>query len=116
MNCCRSLQSSSEDAAQRSLADTLGSETSVLVVVDPKEFPRTWKSVDLLEEAIGEAEYRELRSTSQTQHLKTAADDFRKIARVTLGDYHLDAKLFPHCLVLRERHPQNANGELQLLG
>ena len=106
----------SEDAAQRSLADTLGSETSVLVVVDPKEFPRTWKSVDLLEEAIGEAEYRELRSTSQTQHLKTAADDFRKIARVTLGDYHLDAKLFPHCLVLRERHPQNANGELQLLG
>ena len=40
------------------LQDTIGDEEAVLVVVDPQELPRTWASVDLLAEQIGEGTYR----------------------------------------------------------
>ena len=41
------------------LQDTIGVEEAVLVVVvDPQELPRTWASVDLLGEQIGEGTYR----------------------------------------------------------
>ena len=40
------------------LQDTIGDEEAVLVVVDPQELPRTWASVDLLGEQIGEGTYR----------------------------------------------------------
>ena len=36
----------------------MGDEEAVLVVVDPQELPRTWASVDLLGEQIGEGTYR----------------------------------------------------------
>ena len=104
-----------KEAVQRSLGDTLGSESSVLVLVDPKEFPRTWQSLDLLKEAVGEAEYRQDRQQTagakgQTKsptgeahavQFQSAVEGFCKVAHATLGDYHLDAKLFPHCHALR---------------
>ena len=40
------------------LQDTVGDEEAVLVVVDPQELPRTWASLDLLAEQIGEGTYR----------------------------------------------------------
>ena len=40
------------------LQDTVGDEEAVLVVVDPQELPRTWASLDLLGEQIGEGAYR----------------------------------------------------------
>ena len=39
------------------LQDTIGDEQAVLVVVDPQELPRTWASLDLLGEQIGEGTY-----------------------------------------------------------
>ena len=47
-------------AAEESLQlkDTIGAEEAVLVLVDPAELPRTWASLDLLSETIGEGTYR----------------------------------------------------------
>ena len=45
-------------AESTTLANILGSESCVLVVVDPVDLPKTWKTVDLLAEKIGEAQYR----------------------------------------------------------
>ena len=44
--------------ATSTLADTLGAETDVLVVVDPRELPRNYATVDLLAEQVGDACYR----------------------------------------------------------
>ena len=46
------LSSSTSDNLE--LRDTIGEEEVVFVVVDPQELPRTWASVDLLGERIGE--------------------------------------------------------------
>ena len=44
-------------AESTTLANTLGGESCVLVVVDPVDLPKTWKTADLLAENIGEAQY-----------------------------------------------------------
>ncbi len=100
-----------ESAVEATLDDTLGSESAVLVIVDPAELPRSWASVDALAEGIGEAEYRvsldgpesgspdETATTlpeSEARSLQSSARSLRSMAKVTLGDRHLDAKLFPH--------------------
>ena len=88
------------------LEDTIGDEEAVLVVVDPQELPRTWASVDILREQIGEGTYRvtpageapDQRSTMDEQwgpQISAVAADLQEAARVTLGDVHLDAKLYP---------------------
>lgn len=96
------------------LGSTLGSDATALVVVDPNEMFTTWKSIDPLTEPIGEAEHRITAESTQgadasnttvtlnardAQDLQQTAESYRNIAKVTLGDQHLDAKLFPH------RHP-----------
>ena len=90
----------------------------MLVVVDPVELPRAYHSIDVLAEQIGDAVYRANGITGSTpgeadrptaepasghalpdswgREMKAAADFLR--ARVTLGDPHLDAKLFPSLL------------------
>ena len=103
-----------QDVVETTLGETIGSESAVLVIVDPSEMPRNWKSVDVLAEAIGEAEYRvtvedtqgttvagseTTLSASDAAELQTSAQGLRRAAKVTLGDYHLDAKLFP------DKHP-----------
>ena len=40
------------------LKDIIGAEEAVLVLVDPAELPRTWASLDLLSETIGDGTYR----------------------------------------------------------
>ena len=47
-------------AAEESLQlkATIGAEEAVLVLVDLAELPRTWASLDLLSEKIGEGTYR----------------------------------------------------------
>ena len=101
-----------EHAAEASLGDTIGSEDAVLVVVDPAELPRAWATVDTLAEVIGDSEYRLTASTTlpgalrdtapailsseEARALRCAAESVRGQAKVTFGDYHLDAKLFPH--------------------
>ena len=100
-----------QGVVETTLGETLGSESAVLVVVDPSEMPRNWKSVDVLAEAIGEAEYRVTAEDAQgaavaggpeltlpataAAALQTSAHHLRSVAKVTLGDYNLDAKLFP---------------------
>ena len=103
-----------QTVVETTLSETIGSESSVLVIVDPSEMPRNWKSVDILSEAIGEAEYRVTAEDAQgtivgdsgktlsacdAAALQTSAQHLRKDAKVTLGDYNLDAKLFP------DKHP-----------
>ena len=103
-----------QEVVETTLGETLGSESAVLVIVDPSEMPRNWKSVHLLSEAIGEAEYRVTAEDEQgttlggsgatlsagdAAALQTSAQRLRSAAKVTLGDYHLDAKLFP------DKHP-----------
>ena len=95
-------------AVEASLEDTLGAEDTVLVMVDPTELPRSWASIDIFAESIGEAEYRVTpagdghAATAATlraedaRGLRDAASALREQARITLGDRHLDAKLFPH--------------------
>ena len=36
----------------------MGAEEAVLVIVDPVDLPKTWGSIDLIAEGIGDAEYR----------------------------------------------------------
>jgi len=78
--------------------------------VDPSELPRAWTTVDVLAEQIGEAEYRvapdqgpspmnpasTVLPSSWERGMQAASAELRSGARVTLGDKHLDAKLFPH--------------------
>ena len=102
------------DAA--TLGDTLGAETDVLVVVDPGELPRTYATVDILAEKIGDARYRVVPGDGADETgagsvettgagllppgwgeaMRQAAEGMA--ARVTLGDPHLDAKLFVYLL------------------
>ena len=90
----------------------MGEEGTVLVVVDPTELPRSWAAIqDLSEKLIGDAEYRVLPSETAAdareaapRHLpqawasevRDAAQVLQRTVRITLGDRHLDAKLFVH--------------------
>jgi len=47
-----------DDALEMSLEETLGAEEAVLVIVDPADLPKSWGSIDLLAEGIGDAAYR----------------------------------------------------------
>ena len=116
-----------QDAVESTIDSTLGSECAVLVVVDPVSLPKSWCSVDLFSEQIGDAEYRVSqrdvpKTTGKTDaseqetpptcmnldaeslslpsewgcKMRDVSSDLRRSARVTLGDMHLDAKLFPH--------------------
>ena len=78
-----------------------------MVVVDPQELPRTWASIDLLGEQIGEGTYRAMPEEAASDEPVTAAEqwgtqmkaavaDLKQTANITLGDLHLDAKCFPH--------------------
>ena len=89
------------------LQDTIGDEEAVLVVVDPQELPRTWASVDLLGEQIGEGTYRAMpedvapdQSVTMDEdwgvQLKASVANLQQTASIKLGEVHLDAKLFPH--------------------
>ena len=98
---------------ERALQDTLGCEAEVLVVVDPADLPKSWATVDIFAEQIGDAHYRAeaarprgargaaasgetpLRLTWGVE-MRKAAESLRSDAYITLGDNHLDAKLFPH--------------------
>ncbi len=90
---------------ESAIGTTLGEEQAVLVVVDPKELPRNYVSVDVLAEKIGDSTYRAHveGSNSPEGHelpsdwgprMSAAADELRKSSKVTLGDAHLDAKAF----------------------
>jgi hypothetical protein len=103
-----------ESAVATTIQQTLGSEESVLVVIDPGDLPRHWATVDALAEQIGDAEYRAqpvLGPDAQSPAgavapvalppewgtaMRDAAAALRSETKVTLGDAHLDAKLFPH--------------------
>ena len=101
----RSPRAAAAVAEAMHLQDTIGSEEAVLVVVDPSELPRTWASLDLLSEKIGEGTYR---ATPQGNgaaaelepgwgsDMSAAAYALRGAAKITLGDLHLDAKLYTH--------------------
>ena len=89
------------------LQDTIGDEEAVLVVVDPQELPRTWASVDLLSEQIGEGTYRAMpedvsldQSVTMDEdwgvQLKASVANLQQTASIKMGEVHLDAKLFPH--------------------
>ena len=89
------------------LQDTIGDEEAVLVVVDPQELPRTWASVDLLGEQIGEGTYRAMpedvsldQSVTMDEdwgvQLKASVANLQQTASIKMGEVHLDAKLFPH--------------------
>ena len=87
------------------LKDTIGAEEAVLVLVDLAELPRTWASLDLLSERIGEGTYRaEPQGDGSASELdpgwgadmSQAATALRGAAKITLGDLHLDAKLHTH--------------------
>ena len=89
------------------LQDTAGDEEAVLVVVDPQELPRTWASLDQLGEQMGEGTYRATPDDAALEQSVTMEEQWRpqmtvvvsgvqQAARITLGDMHLDAKLFPH--------------------
>ena len=98
-----------DDALEMSLGETLGAEEAVLVIVDPADLPKSWGSIDLLAEGIGDAAYRvspevaagtsaenaDSMTAEQANALSYSADVFRRQAKVTYGDRHLDAKLFP---------------------
>ena len=98
-----------DDALEMSLGETLGAEEAVLVIVDPTDLPKSWGSIDLLAEGIGDAAYRVSpevaagtssenvvsMTAEQADALSYSADVFRRQAKVTYGDRHLDAKLFP---------------------
>ena len=94
------------DVVETTLGETIGSESAVFVMVDPAEMPRNWKSVDLLSEQIGEEEYRITAdgavgadpgqlSATDAGSLQTSAATLGRAAKVTLGDMHLNANLFP---------------------
>ena len=81
----------------------------MLVVVGPQELPRTWASLDLLAEQIGEGTYRptpedaalEQNVTMEDQwgpQMTAAVSGMQQAARITLGDVHLDAKFFRICI------------------
>ena len=87
------------------LQDTIGSEEAVLLVVDPSGLPRTLASLDLLSEKIVEGTYRATpQGTGAAAELEPgwgsdmseAASALRGAAKITLGDLHLDAKLYTH--------------------
>jgi hypothetical protein len=95
----RSPRAAAAVAEAMHLQDTIGSEEAVLVVVDPSELPRTWASLDLLSEKIGEGTYRAtLQGTGAAAELEPgwgsdmseAASALRGAAKITLGDLHLD--------------------------
>ena len=114
------------DVVETTLGETIGSESAVLVMVDPAEMPRNWKSVELLAEKIGEEEYRViaeerhadgtvdadqvLLSATDAVSLQTSAARLGRVAKVTLGDMHLDAKLFP------DKHPYGSGSLRSLEG
>ena len=120
--CIRDRQSRKKatEGAGATLGDTLGAETDVLVVVDPAELPRTYATVDILAEQVGDASYRVSAAAASAQRgarsgdgdesstrsnlpadwgaaMREAAAGMR--ARVTFGDPHLDAKLFVLSLI-----------------
>ena len=98
----RSPKAAAAVAEAMHLQDTIGSEEAVLVVVDPSELPRTWASLDLLSEKIGEGTYRATPQGSGAaaelepgwgSDMSEAATALRGATKITLGDLHLDAKL-----------------------
>ena len=56
------------------LGGTLGAETDVLVVVDPAELPRTYASVDILSEQVGDASYRVSTGTASSSSEATTGN------------------------------------------
>ena len=77
----------------------------MFVVVGPSELPRTWASLELLSEKIGEGTYRAEPqgegAGSALEHgwgaeMSEAASALRRAAKISLGDIHLDAKLYTH--------------------
>ena len=94
-------------AVEQTLGETLGDEDAALVIIDPKEMPRVWAQVWAAEnigacvprpgggppgDAPEEGE-AELRADARTT---ASAREVQETSYVTLGDPHLDAKLFPH--------------------
>ena len=78
------------------LEDTIGDEEAVLVVVDPQELPRTWASLDLSGEQIGEGTYRGTPDDAALDQSVTMEEQWRppmtaavsgvqQAARITLG-------------------------------
>ena len=110
--------SRTDDAVATTLGETLGALESVLVIVDPDELPKAWSSVEALAMGIGEQQYRlevggegreqmfpggssgavaaGVLSPRESSLIQKAAANVMSKAMVTLGDQHLDAKLFPH--------------------
>ena len=95
------------------LGEMLGEEEVALVIIDPREMPRNWTEIWAAEN-IGECfprlggdagpgdqaeteEAAEEEPESQTHATQTAAAarEVQETSYVTLGDPHLDAKLFP---------------------
>ncbi len=94
-------------AVEQTLGETLGDEEVALVIIDPKEMPRVWAQVWAAEN-IGECMPRpdggspagtgEEGKAAPQADPRTAASAraVQETSYVTLGDPHLDAKLFPH--------------------
>ena len=97
---------------EQTLGETLGEEEAALVIIDPKEMPRTWAEVGAAEN-IGECVPRPEEPAPaeapaeagpggggdpERHAVRTAAASraVQETSYVTLGDPHLDAKLFPH--------------------
>ena len=68
------------------LQDTIGDEEAVLVVVDPQELPRTWASVDLLGEQIGEGSYRAMPEEAALDQTVTTAEQWGTQIQTAVAD------------------------------
>ena len=94
-----------QQAFEETLGSTLGPDDPALVILDPGDFPKSWAIVDDFADAVGTMSVRvdnkkgdEERPLEATlcKDVTTTAQDLRSSNRVTLGDPHLDAKVFPH--------------------
>ena len=104
----RTLRLSAAMPDSLELQDTVVDEEVVLVVVDPQELPRTWGSVDLLGEQIGEGTYRALPEDVESDQSVTMREQWgtemqvvvglQQSARITMGDLHFDAQYFRICI------------------
>ena len=74
----------------------MGDERDAFVMLDPGELPRSWAAIkSVTEKAVGDAQYRAF-PTELVSTVHDTAQSLERTARITLGDDHLDAKLFPH--------------------
>ena len=123
-------------AASVTIGETLGSEDAVLVLVDPEDLPRSWATLDALAEPIGEAVPRASGEVADAgaargagqggpmdiemrpewfRDITAAVRDSEQSSTVTLGDNHLDAKLFPdlHPYGTGSLHGEEGSGGMQ---